>query len=179
MAVLRDQARNEVPDMQEKKNSLLRLADEQAKLPAPEPRVLDERQEQLLAWVIAPESQRVPPTLTAYSELYDISLATLKRWRNLPHFRAAYEKYVKEHIASPERIQFATDYAYDMAYGGSLSPAEAIKWANHYADLAGLKKIEPIVTKSAAEAIADLSDEELDALLFEAAATESKRRSSS
>lgn len=160
-------------------NSLLRLANAQARQPAPEPKVLDEKQELFLTWILVPESDRNPRTLVAYSELHDISLATLKRWRNLPHFRAAYEKWIKEHIATPERIQYATDYAYDMAYGGSLSPAEAIKWANHWADLAGLKKIEPIVAKSASEALAELSDEELDALLHESALNEAKRRQSS
>jgi diphthamide synthase (EF-2-diphthine--ammonia ligase) len=121
---------------------------------------------------------RDPSTKQQYTEQHGVSYSALKRWEKLPHFRAAYDKFVRDNIATPERVQFATDYAFRMAYESELPSDQAIKWANHYADLAGLKKTEPMLQKSAAEAMQELSDEELEALMFEAAAAEAKRRKS-
>lgn len=159
--------------MQKEPNSLLRLATAARENPN-QPKVLDERQEAFLEWLLLPESMRTPPTMEAYHEVHDISYPTLKRWKTLPHFRAAYEKRVKDQIASPERVEEATRLAYQRGVVDG-----DIKWATLWAQMAGLTKQESVVAKTGAEAIAALSDEELDALLHDSALAEQKRRQSS
>jgi hypothetical protein len=152
------------------KNSLLRLATAAQQNPI-QPKILDERQEEFLDWLLLPEEMRVPRTMVDYGEVHDLSYATLKRWKQAPHFRATYEKRVKEQIATPERVEEATRLAYQR---GILDGD--IKWATLWAQMAGLTKQEPGIAKSGAEAIADLSDEELDALLADSARQEKKKR---
>lgn len=153
-------------------NSLLRLA-QAAKEHTPAPKVLDEKQQEFLEWVLTPQTMRVPPTQTAYAEVHDVSLATLKRWKSLPHFREAYQRHVREEIATPERVEEATRLAYER---GIIDGD--IKWATLWAQMAGLTKIEPVVTQTRSEAIAEMSDEELQALVHSAAQAELERRKS-
>ena len=152
-------------------NSLLRLAEANKQLAVP--KVLDERQEAYLEWLLTPNPMRVPPTKQGYSEVHDISLASLKRWQNLPHFREAFQKTVREGIATPERVEEATRLAYER---GILDGD--IKWATLWAQMAGLTKTEPIVTQTRSEAIAEMSTEELEALVHQQATAELERRRS-
>ena len=137
------------------------------------PKVLDEKQEQLLDWLLLPPRMRVPSTKADMAEVLGISYPTLKRWVNLPHFKAAHRKRVEDGIATPERVEEATRTAFELGFTGS-DPDH--RWAQIYITMAGLGKAENGPKTTAADAVADLSDEELDALLFEAAAAEKKRR---
>ena len=156
--------------MQKEPNSLLRLADAAKQNPI-QPKILTEQQEEWLDWLLLPEPMRTPPTMVLYAEVHDLSYATLKRWKSAPHFRAAYEKRIKEQIATPEKVEEATR----LAYQRGIIDGD-IKWATLWFQTAGLTKNEAVVAKTGAEAIADLSDEELQALLADSAKAEVKRR---
>lgn len=158
-----------------KTGSLLRLEQAQ-KETVKGPKVLDERQEAFLEWILLPEVMRVPRTMEAYHEEHGISYATLKRWKALPQFRAAHERKVREGIATPERVESMAKAAYERGFGdGSLDSGD-IKWATLWAQMAGLTKTEPGLQKTGAESLADLTDDELAALARDSAIAEINRR---
>jgi hypothetical protein len=136
------------------------------------PKVLDEKQEDYLAWLMLPRNMREPATKAQLAEVLGTTVSSLKRWDQLPHFKEAYRKLVSESIATPERVIEAANVAWEMGFG----PNRDIKWATLFAQMGGLTKVDAALKPSAAEAVADLSDEELDALLFDAAAAEKARR---
>ena len=137
-------------------------------------KVLDERQESFLDWLLTPEVMREPRTMEGYSQESGVPYSTLKRWKGNTAFRAAYDKKVRSDIANPERVQRMADMAYERA--SDPNNRDNIKWAALWAQMAGLTKVEPGLQKTGTEALADLTDEELKAVLAEAAQGEARRR---
>jgi hypothetical protein len=78
-------------------------------------------------WFLTPKFERLDDekTLTDFSEKYDISATTLRRWRMRPEFEAQCNRLAKR--AQYGRIQSVKNAVYENAVGGDTQAAKLFK----------------------------------------------------
>ena len=147
---------------------------------APAPRaVLDPRQEAFLEWLLIPKNMRSSMGVAASKEAYALEIGvaaeTLRRWEGLPHFREARMKAVAEGIATPEKVETATERCY---YLGFLAEKPVPAYAMLWAQIAGLTQQAPVSSPTSSDRLAAMTDEELAALAAQGAKAELVQRRS-
>lgn len=133
--------------------------------------VLDPRQEKYLQWLCLPAQLREPSSKEKYAKENSVDVTTLRRWEKKPAFKAEWEKRVNDLQGSPERTQRILDSLYEAALGGDNKAAQLyLQATNRFAPTQ--IKVEHKQT------LAELSDEELDALIMSEAKAVRLERSS-
>jgi len=124
--------------------------------------VLDPRQEKYLQWLCLPAPLREPTSKEKYAKEHGVDQSTLRRWEKKPAFKAEWEKRVNDLQGSPERTQRLLDSLYEAALGGDNKAAQLyLQATNRFAPTQ--IKVEHKQT------LAELTDEELDALIAQEA----------
>lgn len=129
--------------------------------------LLDVRQEQYLDWLVTPATERQPRTQQEFARTIAVDPTTLRRWEKKPHFKAEWDRRVSEIQGSPERTQRLLDSLYAKALGGDNKAAQLYLQATN--------RLLPPTTVINTSKAAELSDEELDALILNIAEHQSKR----
>lgn len=133
--------------------------------------VLDPRQEKYLQWLCLPQPMREPSSKEKYAKENSVDVTTLRRWEKKPAFKAEWEKRVNDLQESPERTQRLLDSLYEAALGGDNKAAQLyLQATNRFAPTQ--IKVEHKQT------LAELTDEELDALIAQEARVLRMERSS-
>lgn len=130
--------------------------------------LLDARQEQYLDWLVTPSSERIPATQQAFAKQIGVDPTTLRRWEKKAQFKSEWDRRVTEIQGSPERTQKLLDSLYTKALGGDNKAAQLYLQATN-------RLLPPTTVINTAAKAAELSDEELDALILNIAEHQSKR----
>jgi hypothetical protein len=134
-----------------------------------EENVLDERQQKYLDWLTTPKNIREPSSKEKYAAENSVNITTLRRWEKKDVFRRAWEKQADDIVGSPERTQSLLDELFSRGMQGDVQAAKL------YFTVTG--KMKPaemtITTKSSA---AELTDQELEALIAQTAQEERHAR---
>jgi len=132
-------------------------------------RPLDERQLAYIEWLVVPRPERIPQTKAEFAAKVGVTLQTLHKWEQHPSFKPTWDARVDQLTGSPERAQAVYDAIFDRAINGDTKAAELFLKASG-------RLQPPTVTITRADTNSDLSDEELEALIAEAAQAEAGRR---
>lgn len=130
--------------------------------------ITDARHIRLIEWLTTDPAERVPSTQEELAEELGVTGRTIRMWKERPDIIAAWEKKANIVAGSPERTQRVLDALYRKA----LDPEarDQVQAASAWAKIAGVikpsKSAEP---KPKGGAAANLSDEELEQLLLDAA----------
>lgn len=123
---------------------------------------LDTRQEKYLQWLLTPAPFRIPETKQEFADQNGLDSSTLRRWDKKPAFKAEWEKRVAELQGSPERTQRLLDSLYEAGLNGDNKAAQLYLQATN--------RLAPTQIKvEHTQSIAELTDEELDALIAQEA----------
>lgn len=134
-----------------------------------EERILDERQEKYLNWLLVPAPMRVPANKTLYGKENGVDDTTLRRWEKKPHFKNEWQKRMEELQGSPERTQKLLDTIYDRALNGDNKAAQLYLQATN--------KLAPQqVNITHTQSLAEISDKELEELIASVASAEKAAR---
>lgn len=126
----------------------------------------DPRKVRFLDWLCTPPTEREPRTRKALAEELRITTRLLNVWQNKPDFREAWDRQAKAVAGSPERAQ----HVLDTLYAAAVDPSNRnqVQAAKLY--LEATNAIKPQSMEVTVKRAAELSDEELDALLAQGAA---------
>lgn len=127
----------------------------------------DARKARLLQWLTTPKAERLPDSQAKLATELGVSQRTIRDWKALPAFRAAWEKEAKETF-DPEMVQRVVQKMYDHALDDT-SPKQAKAWELF---LKTVDAIKPPKLDLAAKAAAEMSDTELQAMVAQAAQAE-------
>lgn len=134
-----------------------------------EENLLDARREAYLEWLCVVPSERKPATKAAYAELVGVSTETLRRWEKDDVFRREWERRSGEIVGSPERSQQVLETLYRQALSGDVKAAQLYLQATN-------KMAPATLTVKDERQVSKLSDQELEAMIAAAAASERERR---
>lgn len=134
-----------------------------------EENLLDARREKYLEWLCQVPSERQPATKQAYADSIGVSGETLRRWEKNESFRREWERRAGEIVGSPERSQQVLETLYRQALSGDVKAAQL------YLQVTG-KMAPPTITVKDERSASKLSDDELEAMIAAAAASERERR---
>lgn len=134
-----------------------------------EENLLDTRREAYLEWLCTVPSERKPGTKQAYADGVGVSTETLRRWEKDESFRREWERRSGEIVGSPERSQQVLETLYRQALSGDVKAAQLYLQATN-------RMAPPTVTVKDERSVAKLSDQELEAMIAAAAASERERR---
>jgi len=131
--------------------------------------LLDARQQAFLDWICTPTVARIPATQDAYAKQENVDVATLRRWKLKPIFKAEWERRVNEQQGSPERTQKLLDNLFDRAMDGDNNSAKL------YLQATG--RLAPVtLSVEHSGKVSDLSDTDLAALIASNAVAEQQFR---
>ena len=137
-----------------------------------EERILGERQEKYMNWLLVPASMRSPASKAAYAKANGVDETTLRRWEKKPHFKNEWQTRMEELQGSPERTQKLLDTIYERALGGDNKAAQLYLQATN--------KLAPQqVNITHTQSLAEISDKELEELIASAAVAERDSRAGS
>lgn len=145
-------------------------------MPRPPTPLSDWRKQAFLDWLCTPPGEREPRTLIEFAGSVGHDRRTLQNWREDKEFLEAWEKRYLKTIGDPSRKQSIMDTLLRTAT--DPDDPKHVQAAKAYFEIEGSikpAKMEVSVTRPASS----LSDEELDALLAEAASTEKQAREAS
>ena len=126
----------------------------------------DWRQRRLMDWLTTPPVERDPPTKGGLAELLGVDVRTLREWQEHPQFREAWDQRVTQIVGDPARAQAVIDTLYRAATDeNNRSHVQAAKLY-----LEATHAIKPPAIEVTVKRPAELTDEELDALLASGAA---------
>lgn len=138
--------------------------------------VSDFRKQRFLNWLCTPPKEREPRTMDELADELQVTRRTLTNWKtDDKEFMEAWEKLYLRTIGNPERKQSIMDVLYKTAT--DPDDPKHVQAAKQYFEIEGSvkpAKMEVQVTRPAK----DLTDEELDALMAEAIASEKQARAS-
>jgi len=135
----------------------------------------DVRKLRALEWVLTPPVKREPKTKTALAAVLGIDRRTLHDWLNEPVFRARWEKESKDIIGDPSKVAEVIENMRLMALDGNMrTPSARVGAAKLYLD--AVEGIKPPAVKEAARQLAEMSDDELRAMIAEMAQVEAQAR---
>jgi hypothetical protein len=132
-------------------------------------RPLDERQLAYIEWLVCPRPERNPPTQQEFAAQLGVTPQSLAKWRQHPSFKATWDARVDQLAGSPERAQAVYDAIFQRAVEGDVRAAELFLKASG-------RLQPPTVTVTTSNPAADLSDDELESLIVQAAKAEHGRR---
>ena len=127
---------------------------------------LDERQEKYLNWLLTPKGDRVPASQAQYCRENNVDPTTVRRWEKKEFFRKEWQSRVDDLQGSPERTQQLLDALYNKAIAGDTRAANLYLQATHRLTPP------PSAETTAARSMAELSNDELDQLILDAAKKE-------
>jgi hypothetical protein len=131
---------------------------------------LDERQEKYLNWLLTPKGDRLPASQAQYCRENNVDPTTVRRWEKKDVFRREWQKRVDDLQGSPERTQQLLDALYTKALDGDTRAANLYLQATHRLTPP------PSAETTAARSMAELSNDELDQLILDAAKKERELR---
>jgi len=126
-------------------------------------------QQQYLDWLCTAPSDRNPPSKAKYALYAEVDVTTLRRWEKKDTFIAEWKKRVDDIQGSPERTQRLLDTLYSKALEGDTKSAQLYLQATN-------RMAPPTVTVQSSKKTAELSDDELDALIAAVAEREKQTR---
>lgn len=130
-------------------------------------------QKSFIEWLCTPDAYRMPSTMREWSAENHIHERTLVKWKRDPDFQREWQKRLARARVTPDRINDIYDALYEKATkDGSVQAAKLY--------LEGNNRLNPpneLLDEKTVSAVADLSDEELEALIAQAAGAELARRS--
>jgi len=132
--------------------------------------LLDERQEKYLNWLLTPKGDRIPASQAQYCRENNVDPTTVRRWEKKDVFRREWQKRVDDLQGSPERTQQLLDALYNKAIEGDTRAANLYLQATHRLTPP------PSAETTAARSMAELSNDELDQLILDAAKKERELR---
>lgn len=131
----------------------------------------DPRHQRLLEWEMTPVASRIPGTQVALAEELGVKPRTLRDWRDSDEFQAAWRDAFKETAGSMERVKQLLDQMFTDAADPSLDAGDRHRATKLYVDISRqIAPPEPEVEPS--RRAQELSNEELEALLSDAALAE-------
>lgn len=132
----------------------------------------DPRKLRYLQWLTTPKSERDPPSQQKFADELGVHVRSLRDWQADPLFREAWEREAKAVVGTPERAQTVLDTLYAAAI--DRENRNQVQAAKLYLEATNSIKPPPIEVKVLKPA--ELSDEDLDALLAQGAAELSAAR---
>jgi hypothetical protein len=130
-----------------------------------EENVLNDRQVAYLDWLCTPPAERVPASKAKYAVQFKVAEQTLRRWEKLKVFREEWASRVDAIQGSPDKKFSLLEALYRKAMDGDTRSAELyLKATNQMAP--------PQLKVEVERSTAQLSDEELDALIASRAVSE-------
>lgn len=127
--------------------------------------LLDDKEERYLTWLLTPEGDRDPGTQKELAVELEVSVSTLKRWREYEHFEAEYNRRWRQLRGGPENVKKVVDALFAKAVGGDNTAMKLyLEWARE------LKKDD--TPDDTPRDLRDLTDEELRARLERTLASE-------
>jgi hypothetical protein len=136
----------------------------------------DARKIRLLDWLTTPEKERKPKSQNQLAAELEVTAKTLRNWRSEPAFRAAWEKQAKEIVGDPENVQKVLQMLVDGALDQNETLASRTRAAHEY--LTAVDAIRPPAVDMAAASAKELTDEQLQQMIAEAARRELAERQS-
>jgi len=138
--------------------------------------ISDFRKQAYLDWLCTPLKERDPTSEVKLSEQLGVTRKTLFNWRDDMEFIEAWEKRYLKTIGNPSRKSEIMDTLYKTATDPD-DPKHVTAAKTYFEIEGGLKptKMEVSVTRPAAE----LTDDELDAILAEKISSEKQARNAS
>ncbi len=130
---------------------------------------LTAQQQQYLDWLCTAPSERVPASKHKMADHLGVNETTLRRWEKKDAFRSVWKEKVDDLQGSPERTQRLLDTLYSKALEGDTKSAHLYLQATN-------RMAPPTVTVQSSKKAAELSDEELDALIVAVAEREKATR---
>jgi len=125
----------------------------------------DWRKRRLMDWLCTPPSERVPRAKTQLAAELKVSTRTLENWSQDQQFRTSWDRRSQDIIGDPDRAHHVLDALYQTAIDprnrGQVSAAKLY--------LEAVKAIQPKRVELTLKKPGELSEEELDALLAQAA----------
>jgi len=134
--------------------------------------ILDPKQEQYLNWLLVPQTMREPRTQEGIAKALGVDSSTLRRWQKKPAFMTEWKRRVEELQGSPERTQKLLDTIFERALQGDNKAAQL------YLQATGRMAPTQVNVEHSTK-VAEISDEELDALIASVAAGEKAARAES
>lgn len=134
---------------------------------------LSEKQELFLEWLCG--DRPAGETMEQFAKRIGVSTATLRRWkRNDKPFLRRWEERMRETHAHPDKLSAQLDSLYDLSIRAPKE-ADRIKATELYWRLVDRMSPDRVEVQSS-KSIAQLSDEELDALIEAELRSEKERR---
>lgn len=87
-------------------------------------------QREFLEWLVTPAGVREPPTESGFALLHDVSVRSLRRYKDDPRFKEAWEERLRDTNFSPERVQNIIENLYEIAISGKTQ--QAVRAAEMY-----------------------------------------------
>lgn len=123
-----------------------------------------------LEWLCLPEDLRFPDTKKAWAAEHKVTTQAMHKWEQIPLFRDEWDFRIKGMAVSPERTQLLLDSLYKRGINGDTRSAELYLKATN--QMPNPKQEINIKT----EKVAEISDQELEALIAEYAQKEAHTR---
>lgn len=127
---------------------------------AKESLLLTQEQEQYLAWLLTPETQRQPLLKREWAEAHDVHQNTLTNWEKKKNFIERWRMGIEGLNQSPERTQKLLDALYDKGLEGDVRSAEL------YLKATGNMPNQTVNIKNETS-VKEMSDEDLERMILE------------
>jgi hypothetical protein len=132
--------------------------------------VLTQTQTEYLDWLCTAPSERTPPSKNRMAEHLGVDVKTLRRWEKKPNFLKQWKDRVDDIQGSPERTQAVLDMLFNKA-----TQDNDVKSAQLYLQATN-RMAPPTVEVKSDRKLAELSNDELDALIASVASREKETR---
>jgi hypothetical protein len=132
--------------------------------------VLTQTQTEYLDWLCTAPSERTPPSKNRMAEHLGVDVKTLRRWEKKPNFLKQWKERVDDIQGSPERTQAVLDMLFNKA-----TQDNDVKSAQLYLQATN-RMAPPTVEVKSDRKLAELSNDELDALIASVASREKETR---
>lgn len=127
---------------------------------AKESLLLTQEQEEYLAWLLTPETQRQPLLKREWAEAHDVHQNTLTNWEKKKNFIERWRMGIEGLNQSPERTQKLLDALYDKGLEGDVRSAEL------YLKATGNMPNQTVNIKNETS-VKEMSDEDLERMILE------------
>ena len=133
---------------------------------------MSDKQMAFIEWLCTPEALRNPQRQKDWCTENHVTFGKPAEWRNDPDFKLVWSRRMTELQVTPDRLAEILDSLHDQGVKGNHQAAKL--WISTVQ--AFMPKVNPVEEAPSATALADLSDDELEALVRDAATAELERR---
>lgn len=130
----------------------------------------DSRHVDLVVWLTTPPTERDPRTQVEFASKHNVSPRTVREWMSRDDVRRAWSKHADKVVGDPSNVQAVLEEMMRVAMDSTSN--KQVQAAKLY--LEAVDAIKPpdrsMEVKITSEAIAELSDEQLEARIAEAIA---------